>query len=307
MKRLLLTLLVAAVTLVFASPALAATTSLVGKATNKGTHVELVAGPTVNDFGNVQISNLNLTLGQLQTLSAEFNPTDDGCAAGSPRYTIILANGTAVHFAFGTLTNGTFTCTLNTWQNTGNLLTQFEGCRISSTGTNSDPCITQAELQALASQPISQILLVTDASWFGSPAFADNEQTVLVRNLVINTQTFFAPTTTSRAKLNAAKLCKAERTRMGTAAFNELWGTNGNDRNAFGKCVSTLSKAKATQTHQQILAAIASCQARGLKGAALGACVAAGDGVLPTLTEAQERAAGSSDKGKGKGKGKGKR
>ena len=78
---------------------------------------------------------------------------------------------------------------------------------------------------------------------------------------------------------------------MGAAAFNELWGTNANDRNAFGKCVSTMAHAKnAGQTQQQIMAAIAACQARRLSGAPLGACVAAKDRVAATKTEAQEKA-----------------
>jgi hypothetical protein len=37
----------------------------------------------------------------------------------------------------------------------------------------------------------------------------------------------------------AEKQCRSERTTMGTAAFDALYGTNKNDRNAFGKCVST--------------------------------------------------------------------
>ena len=39
------------------------------------------------------------------------------------------------------------------------------------------------------------------------------------------------------ATINAAKACKAERARD-PAAFAERYGTNSNDRNAFGKCVS---------------------------------------------------------------------
>ena len=37
---------------------------------------------------------------------------------------------------------------------------------------------------------------------------------------------------------NAAKQCKAEREEIGTDAFAELYGTNPNKRNAYGKCVS---------------------------------------------------------------------
>jgi hypothetical protein len=40
------------------------------------------------------------------------------------------------------------------------------------------------------------------------------------------------------ARKNAAKECKAERAEIGPQAFADKYGTNGNKRNAFGKCVS---------------------------------------------------------------------
>ena len=43
---------------------------------------------------------------------------------------------------------------------------------------------------------------------------------------------------------NAARECKAERARLGAGPFREKYGRNANDRNAFGKCVSSLAKAK---------------------------------------------------------------
>ena len=47
-----------------------------------------------------------------------------------------------------------------------------------------------------------------------------------------------------QADKNAAKSCKAERA-LDPAAFKTKYGTNANDSNALGKCVSKLSK-KAT-------------------------------------------------------------
>ena len=41
-----------------------------------------------------------------------------------------------------------------------------------------------------------------------------------------------------------AQLCQAQRTGMGPTAFNQLYGMNANNRNAFGKCVSKLAKAQ---------------------------------------------------------------
>jgi colicin import membrane protein len=50
-----------------------------------------------------------------------------------------------------------------------------------------------------------------------------------------------------QAKANAARECRAERD-ADREAFEEKYGTNANNRNAFGKCVS--AKAKAKQAEQ---------------------------------------------------------
>jgi len=42
----------------------------------------------------------------------------------------------------------------------------------------------------------------------------------------------------------AAKACKAERASIGVNAFAKKYGTNHNLKNAFGKCVSGMSKGK---------------------------------------------------------------
>jgi hypothetical protein len=41
-----------------------------------------------------------------------------------------------------------------------------------------------------------------------------------------------------KARINAAKACKAERASLGAQAFRTKYGTNHNKMNAFGKCVS---------------------------------------------------------------------
>ena len=43
---------------------------------------------------------------------------------------------------------------------------------------------------------------------------------------------------------NAAKYCKAVRESKGVEAFQTLYGTNVNKKNAFGKCVSKTANAK---------------------------------------------------------------
>jgi hypothetical protein len=57
-------------------------------------------------------------------------------------------------------------------------------------------------------------------------------------------------TTTPAATKSASKLCKEQRATMGATAFGELYGTNKNKRNAFGKCVSKLAKEKPAEQPQ---------------------------------------------------------
>ena len=59
--------------------------------------------------------------------------------------------------------------------------------------------------------------------------------------------TALAQDTTSPAK-NASVACKAERTKMGVQAFKDLYGTNKNKSNAFGKCVSKRTKTEQAAT-----------------------------------------------------------
>jgi hypothetical protein len=56
---------------------------------------------------------------------------------------------------------------------------------------------------------------------------------------------------------NPAQACRASRTAMGSAAFGQLYGTNANKSNAFGKCVSKTAQA---QTSNEANAA-AQCRA----------------------------------------------
>jgi len=50
---------------------------------------------------------------------------------------------------------------------------------------------------------------------------------------------------TAPATPNASQQCKALQTGMGKTAFGDLHGTNANDSNAFGKCVSSRSSKTA--------------------------------------------------------------
>jgi hypothetical protein len=45
-----------------------------------------------------------------------------------------------------------------------------------------------------------------------------------------------------------AQRCSAQRTAIGAIAFNQLYGANANDRNAFGKCTSKLARSDQQNT-----------------------------------------------------------
>jgi hypothetical protein len=55
---------------------------------------------------------------------------------------------------------------------------------------------------------------------------------------------------------NPSQQCRAQRTAMGTAAFAQLYGTNANRSNAFGKCVSKIARAQRSE-HS---AAVSACR-----------------------------------------------
>ncbi len=291
MRKLLL-LAVTGLALATAAPALAANPTTSGSATitnNVGTIVSntSVANTPADDGGAITFPTASsLTLAQITQLSAEFNVTDDGCGGGSPRFVLNYGPNKNVVVYLGP--SPTFTgCAPNTWLSTGNLVGTSDACRVDTSqvapGTQ---CTTwAAAVTLMGSQTINSISFVVDGGW--QPA--DKEQTVQVRTVKINNDTFLTAAAPKPAKTNPAKLCKAQLAAMGSrSAFNELWGKTGTS-NGYGKCVAAVAKARnAGATQEQILAAITSCKAKGLKGTALGACVAALDGVAATLTERQE-------------------
>lgn len=289
MTKLLVAVVTAAAAFTFAPAALAAPAqfSLGGGAQAGIGHVVLVS-----DFSDTQMTNdsswisltvpSGLTFAGITSLATEFNVTDDDCGAGSPRFQIqIGSDNVFVYLGPSPSFTG---CTPNTWLASSNLVGTSDACRVdTSKFPGGAQCSTwSAAVALLGSQAVSAIRLVVDSGWW--PGFADREQTVLVRNVTLNGRTFITPQQPS--KDNPAKLCAAQRASLGTGPFNELWGTNVNSRNAFGKCVSAMAKAKRqgtmTQAQQAIASATRACKAQGLRGAALGACVSARDGLAAT-------------------------
>jgi hypothetical protein len=211
---------------------------------------DLTDTSTTNDASSIIFTMpAGTTFADLTTLSTDFNPTVGspaagattplGCGGGSPRFSITLASGKNVFVFLGPSPNFN-SCTLNTWQSSGNLIGNNDTGRYDTgqVGGSASSTYTQA-LALVGSQQVTSISLVVDAGW----AFTPHVQTVLVRNVQVNGQTFYGP---SGKTTNPAKLCKAELASLGKTAFEQKYGgqkdaKNHNLRNAFGKCVAKMA------------------------------------------------------------------
>jgi hypothetical protein len=294
MRKLLVAVACAAASLAIAPAALAADFTLHGGAKAGIGNVKLVSDfsdkPAVNNSSWIDFDTpAGLTFSGITSLSTEFNVTESSCGGGSPRFQINVG-GKNVFVYLGP--SPTFTgCAANTWHQSGNLVGTLDPCRVDTSqlapGTQ---CSTWAAAVALlGSQPVTGIQLVVDSGWFFA---AEKEQTVLVRNVTINNRTYITPQT-APSQPNPAKLCAAQRASLAASAFNELWGRNANDRNAWGKCVSAMAKAKRQGTiveaQNAIMSAVKACKAEGLRRARLGACVSARDGLAATPADPANR------------------
>jgi hypothetical protein len=227
------------------------TSSLFGGAVAEQSDVKLVSDltdtSTANDFSGIAFTMpAGTTFAQLTQLSTEFNPiagspaagatTPLGCGGGSPRFTLHLASGKNVFVYLGPSPNFN-SCALNTWESSGNLIGNNDTGRYDTSQVQAGTQVStySAALALIGSQQVTSIDLVVDGGW----AFTPKDQTVLVRNVQINGQTFVTPTVTP--KPNPARACKAELNSLGKAAFEDKWGSNHNLRNAFGKCVSHMA------------------------------------------------------------------
>jgi len=250
MRRLFVIAIVTAFAAMVAPAAFAATATPFGGATVSGGILTLVSNTgdagTTNDASGATFSGTGVTtFSSLTALSAEFNVTDDDCKAGSPRFQVRVQTPTGEKNVFVYLGPApSFTgCTPNTWIVSGHLIGSTDGRFDTSQIQAGTQVSTYAQALALVgSLPVTSISLVVDSGW----AFADTEQTVLLRNVKINTSTFYVPETTppTTGGMNPAQACKKLRTDMGLNAFRAAFGTNINGANAFGKCVSAMARMK---------------------------------------------------------------
>jgi hypothetical protein len=290
-------ILAAAAALALVAPATAATTSLFGAATPEGSAIKLVSdlstATTADDFSGINVADLGgLKFEDLDVLSAEYNVTDDGCGGGSPRFQLNI-DGKNVFVYIGPAPSFTG-CPLSSWQSSGNLIGSTDArFDLGQLGGSQTATYAQA-LAFLTGKTITGAQLVVDSGWF----FTDKEQTLLVRNVLLNT-TIVGSTLNG---MNPARACRAQQQLMGGAAFGSFYGTaTSNQRNAFGKCVSTMAKERRSGTlaiaQATIKAAAKTCKANGARGRALGACVRRQSSGVVTVS-----ANPSGTKGKGRGK-----
>jgi hypothetical protein len=262
MRRLITLAAAASVAVLAAAAALAATGTPFGGGTTQNGILTLVsntgdAGST-NDASGATFTGTGVTtFSSIGTLSAEFNVTDDDCSGGSPRFQVQLQTPSGAKNVFVYLGPApSFTgCSPNVWIASGNLVGSGDGRYDTSQVQAGTQVSTYAQALALVGGfQVTGISLVVDSGW----AFADKEQTVMVRNVKVNDSTLFVPGSTNPKpgdKGNGpAKACKQLRDELGRDAFRAVFGTNHHGKNAFGKCVSKLAR---TKNEAELAAAVA--------------------------------------------------
>jgi hypothetical protein len=253
MRRAIVTATALVVGGVLAAAAFGATATPFGGATTTGGVLTLVSdtgdASTANDASGVSFSGTGVTtFASIATLSTEFDVTDDNCAGGSPRFQVQVQTPSGARNVFVYLgPTPSFTgCSQNVWISSGNLVGSTDGRFDTSQVQSGTQVSTYAQALALVGgMQVTGISLVVDSGW----AFADKEQTVMVRNVRINDSTFYVPGgggpgPGQRGGKSPAQACRQLRADMGIEAFQAAYGTNRNHRNAFGKCVSQMAHMK---------------------------------------------------------------
>ena len=265
MRRFITLASAASVALLAATAALAATGTPFGGATIQNGTLILVsntgdAGST-NDASGASFTGTGVTtFASIATLSAEFNVTDDDCSGGSPRFQVQVQTPSGAKNVFVYLGPApSFTgCSSNVWIASGNLVGSGDGRFDTSQVQAGTQVSTYAQALALVGGfQVTGISLVVDSGW----AFADKEQTVMVRNVKVNDSTFFVPGETNpgpgdNGGKSPVQACRQLRAELGADAFRMAYGTNHNGRNAFGKCVSKMARLKSDEAREDAVARI---------------------------------------------------
>jgi hypothetical protein len=300
MRRLIATAAALITAAVVVPAALAATATPFGGATTSGGILHLVSNTgdvgATNDSSGASFSGTAVTtFSSITTLSTEFNVTDDDCAGGSPRFQVRVQTPSGEKNVFVYLgPTPSFTgCSQNVWIASGNLIGSADGRYDTSQVQAGTQVSTYAQALALVgTYQVTGISLVVDSGW----AFSDKEQTVDVRNVKVNSSTFFTPEgpkPPGGQGMSPGQACKTLRAEMGADAFRAAYGTNRNQANAFGKCVSQMARMKNGAARAAAVVRIDDAAARCVTRAASG--------------HGKKARHGDDDKGHGKAKGHGKK
>ena len=244
---------------VVATSATAARIELTGGAKDGPGYVTLVSNAadtdTTNDASGVRVLNAGArTFANLNVLAAQYNVTDDGCGGGSPRFQLQFDDKNAfVYLGPAPSFSG---CTSGRWASTGNLLRSADArFDLSQLGGSQTSTYQQAR-ELLGEKTLTGIQLVVDSGWF----FSDKEQTVLVRNVRVNSSVLAR----GYAHMTPAALCREQVNAMGTAPFMQLWTASAWRGNAFGRCASGMARAQrfgvAARVQADVANAVAECK-----------------------------------------------
>ncbi|MGH2492516.1 MAG: hypothetical protein ACRDF9_13535, partial [Candidatus Limnocylindria bacterium] len=145
-------------------------------------------------FGGVDFDvSSGLTFAQLTQLSTDYNITDDQCGAGSPRFQINVSTASGTKNIFVYLgPSPSFTGCAPGWQSSGNLIGNNDPCRFDTSQVSAGTqCNTYSGALALAGGlNVTGIQLVVDSGWNAVASVGDGEQTNLVDNVRINSDTY---------------------------------------------------------------------------------------------------------------------
>lgn len=190
--------------------AFAAPPTLFGGATvvptgNPGNAAQLVSDGTTPFSGVTLDLPADTAWSDLDTVSADYNVTDDNCGGGSPRFTYKVdtnddgVSDGNVHVAIGP--SPTFTGCTPGWHNTGNMIGNEDAGRYDYSQFGGSPFTTYSGAPAsVMNGEVLSVQMVVDGSWSAAATGGDGEQTVLVDNILINSDmhTFDANTPTSK-------------------------------------------------------------------------------------------------------------
>ena len=188
---------------------------------NPGNATQIRSDPSVAPgFGGVSFSPASpIAWSDLETLSADYNVTDDGCGGGSPRISLgidINDDGVrdgVVHIAIGP--SPFFTGCEAGWQSTGNLIGNEDAGRYDYSQFGGSPFTTYSDAPAsVLSGHVVTAIIVVDGSWNEDATGGDSEQTVLVDNLDLNgdVTTFDCTFTVSGTTMTLVADCQTSET-----------------------------------------------------------------------------------------------